>query len=380
MKLAITGFSNSGKTTVFNALTGLNLETTTYPTLISTHPEPHTGVVKIHDKRLERLATIYRRKKTVYATIEYVDFPGITSARSGGDTSQNIKVFDLIKGADAIVHVVRAFEDDTIIHPLGKTDPVRDVKSFETELVLGDLEFVEKRLERIELSAKKGKKQDESEKQLLLKCKDALEHEISLRNVSFCDEEKKLMPIYEFLSVTPEIIVLNIGEKDIGTEKVKNFQDEIENYFKEIHQDTIPPGSESDRPVITLCGKIEMEIAQLPHDEAKAFLVDLGIDEPAMHLLCKVSYDTLGLISFFTVGKKEIKAWTIKKSTEAQKAAGKVHSDMERGFIRAEVISYDNFIASDEDMVKAREKGLVKLEGKHYVVQDGDVINFKFNV
>jgi ribosome-binding ATPase YchF (GTP1/OBG family) len=213
-----------------------------------------------------------------------------------------------------------------------------------------------------------------------LKCKDALEHEVSLRNVSFSDEEKKLMLIYEFLSVTPEIIVLNIGEKDIGTEKVKNFQDEIENYFKGIHQDTFPPGSESDRPVITLCGKIEMEIAQLPHDEAKAFLVDLGIDEPAMHLLCKISYDTLGLISFFTVGKDEIKAWTIKKGTEAQKAAGKVHSDMERGFIRAEVISYDNFIASDEDMVKAREKGLVKLEGKHYVVQDGDVINFKFNV
>lgn len=380
MKLAITGFSNSGKTTVFNALTGLNLETTIYPSLISANPEPHTGVVKIPDKRLERLASLYKHKKTIHATVEYTDFPGITSATSGGNASQNMEVFDLIKGADAIVHVVRAFEDDIIAHPLGKTDPVRDVKYFETELLLGDLEFVEKRLQRIELAAKKGKKQDESEKQLLLKCKDALEHEISLRNVSFSDEEKKLMLIYQFLSTTPEIIVLNIGEKDMSTDKIKNFQDEIENYFKAINQDTTSPGIESHRPVITLCGKIEMEIVQLPHDEAKAFLDDLGIDEPAMHRLCRVSYDTLGFVSFFTIGKKEIKAWTIKKGTEAQKAAGKVHSDMERGFIRAEVISYDNFIASDEDMVKAREKGTIKLEGKHYIVKDGDIINFKFNV
>ncbi len=373
MKLTITGFSNSGKTTVFNALTGLDLDTSTYPTLTSAKIEPHIGIVKVPDKRLDKLSSVYKNRKTIYATVQYADYAGITSASSGGDTSQNTKVFDLIRDADAIVHVVRAFEDETIMHPLGGIDPVRDVKSFETELILGDLEFVEKRLESIELATKKGKKQDKSEKQLLLKCKEELEHEAALRNISFSDEERKIMSSFQFLTTIPEIIVLNIGEKDINTDRIKKIQEEMEDYFKGINQDTIPP-------VITLCGKIEMEIAQLPKDEAKAFLDDLGIDEPAMNRLCGVSYDALGLISFFTIGKGEVKAWTIKKGTEALKAAGKVHSDMERGFIRAEVISFDDFVSSGEDMVKAREKGLLRLEGKTYAVNDGDIINFKFNV
>ena len=373
MKLVITGFSNSGKTTVFNALTGLTLETTTYPTLVSSKIEPHIGIVKVPDKRLDRLSSVYKNRKTIYATVEYTDYLGVTSASSGGDASQNTKVFDLIKDADAIVHVVRAFEDEAIMHPLGEIAPVRDVKSFETELIFGDLEFVEKRLERIELASKKGKKQDESEKQLLLKCKKALEDEISLRNISFSDEERKIMLSFQFLSTIPEIIVLNIGEKDINTDRVKNIKNEIENYFKGKARDSIPT-------VIALCGKIEMEIAQLPETEAKAFLDDLGIEEPAMNRLCRLSYETLGLISFFTIGRDEVRAWTIKNGTEVLKAAGKVHSDMERGFIRAEVTSFDDFVSSEEDMVKAKEKGLVRLEGKTYPVKDGDIINFKFNV
>jgi hypothetical protein len=373
VKLAITGFSNSGKTTVFNALTGLNLETTTYPTLISPEVEPHTGVVKIPDKRLDKLSSVYKDKKTIYATVEYSDYLGITSVSSGGDASQNSRVFDLIKDAYAIVHIVRAFEDDSIIHPMGNIDPVRDVKSFETELILGDLEFVEKRLEKIELASKKGKGKDEAGKQLLHKCKKALEDELSLRNISFSEEEKRIMSSYQFLSRTPEIIVLNIGEKDINSDRIKKFQGEIEDYFKGKNQNITPP-------VITLCGKIEMEIAQLPQEDAKAFLDDLGIEEPAMHRLCRISYDALGLVSFFTVGKNEVKAWTIKNGTEALKAAGKVHSDMERGFIRAEVISFSDFVSSEKDMVKAREKGLLRLEGKTYIVKDGDIINFKFNV
>ncbi len=381
MKLAITGFSNSGKTTVFNALTGLNLDTTTYPTLISPEVEPHTGIVIIPDKRVDRLSSIYKRKKTTYATVEYSDYAGIVSASSGGDASQNSRVFDLIKDADAIVHVVRAFEDDSIIHPMGNTDPVRDVKSFETELILGDLEFVEKRLERIELATKKGKRQDDSGKQLLLKCKKVLEDELSLRNISFSEEEKRIMSSFQFLTTMPEIIVLNIGEKDINSDRIKKIQGEIEDYLdgklqsnlKEKNQNITPP-------VITLCGKIEMEIIQLKPEDAKAFLDDLKIEEPAMHRLCRISYDAPGLVSFFTVGKNEVKAWTIKKETEALKAAGKIHSDMERGFIRAEVISFSDFVSSEEDMVKAREKGLLRLEGKTYIVKDGDLINFKFNV
>jgi GTP-binding protein YchF len=369
MRLTITGFSNSGKTTVFNALTGLNLPTTTYPTVISPELEPHMGVVKIPDARVDRLSAIYNPKKTTYATVEYVDYAGITS----GDVSHNAKVFNLIKDADAVVHVVRIFEDESILHPLGSLDPARDVRSFESELILGDLEFVEKRLQKIEEQAKRGKKQDEADRHLLMKCKKALEDEISLRNLQFNEDEKRLMLPYQFLSTMPEIIVLNIGEKDISSEKVKNFQNEIESYFKGTGQSAIPP-------VLALCGKIEMEIAQLPPDEAKAFLDDLGIDEPAMHKLCHVSYDALGLIPFFTVGKDEVRAWTIKKGTNAQQAAGKIHSDIERGFIRAEAVHYKDFISSDGDMHKAKEKGLVRLEGKTYPVQDGDIINFKFNV
>lgn len=369
MKLTITGFSNSGKTTVFNALTGLNLTTTTYPTVISPDLDPQIGMVKVPDARIERLTTVYDPKKTTYATVEYVDYAGITS----GDIAQNAKVFNLIKDADAVVHVVRAFEDESIVHPMHSIDPVRDVKSFEAELILGDLELVEKRLQKIEEQAKKGKKQDEVDRQLLIKCKKALEDGISLRNLEFNDDEKRLMLPYQFLSTMPEIIVLNIGENDINAEKVGNFHNAIEMYFKETGQGATPP-------VLPFCGKIEMEIVQLPADEAKAFLDDLGIDEPAMRKLCRISYDALGLLSFFTVGKDEVRAWTIKKGTNAQQAAGKIHSDIERGFIRAEVVGYDDFIASEEDMVRVKEKGLARLEGKTYPVRDGDIINFKFNV
>lgn len=373
MKLAITGFSNSGKTTVFNALTSLNLETTIYPTLISAGAKPNIGIVKVPDKRVDELSSIFEPSKITYAAVEYIDYVGITSTAAGGDASQNTAVYNLIKDSDAIVHVVRAFEDESVSHPLGKTDPLRDIKSFGTELVFGDLEFVEKRLERMELAAKKGKKQDESSRPVLLKCREALENEMPLRNISFNDQEKRLMLPFQFLTTIPEIIVLNIGEKDINTDKVKKVQSEIEDFFQAQGLASVPP-------VIPLCGKIEMEIAQFSEDEARAFLDDLGIDEPAMNMLCRVSYDSLGLISFFTVGKDEVKAWTIKKKTEALNAAGKIHSDIERGFIRAEVVSFDDYISSGGEMVKARERGLVRLEGKTYSVKDGDIINFKFNV
>jgi len=373
VKIAITGFSNSGKTTVFNALTGLNLDTTSYPTLLPAEADPHFSVVKIPDKRVDKLSSIYKPKKTTYATVEYIDYLGITSVSSGGDPKQNSKVFNLIKDADAVLHVVRAFEDETVMHPSGNIDPLRDVRAFETELLLGDLEFVEKRIERIKTASKKGLKQDEPERKLLLKCKEALEKEVALRNISFTKEEKNIMFSLQFLSDKPVIIALNIGESDINTDKIKNLQIETGEYFKERNKEYV-------LQVITVCGKIEMELVQLSPDEAKAFLDDLGIDEPAMLRLCRISYNVLGLISFFTVIKDEVRAWTIKKDTEALKAAGKVHSDIERGFIKAEVVSFDDFISSDGDMAKAREKGLLRLEGKTYIVKDGDIINFKFNV
>jgi GTP-binding protein YchF len=373
MKLIITGFSNSGKTTVFNALSGQNLEATSYATSLAAAVDPHHGIVKIPDTRIDKLSSVYDPKKTTFATVEYIDFPGITTASAGGDVSQNVKVFNLIKDSDAVVHVVRAFEDESIMHPLGSVNPVRDVTSFESELILGDLELVEKRIENIKHQEKRGKKQDDADKKLLAKCRSALEEEKPLRNIEFRDEEKRLMLPYQFLSTIPEIILLNIDEGDLNSEKVKKYQNDITTYFKETGQGIIPP-------VVILCGKIEMEIAQLPSDEAEAFLEDLGIDEPAMNKLCRVSYEALGLISFFTVGQDEVRAWTIRAATHAQQAAGKIHSDIERGFIRAETVAYDDFISSGDSMTAVKEKGLARLEGKTYEVKDGDIINFKFNV
>ena len=361
MKIAITGLANSGKTTIFNALTGLNLETTIYPTLTA---EPHLGVVKVPDSRIEKLAAIYKPKKTTYATVEYVDYIGITK----GDIEQNKKVSDLIKDVDAVVHVVRGFEDESIVHPLGNVNPARDAETVELEMIFGDLELVEKRLERMEQGKKRGKKPDETEKKVLLKCKEILEKETPLRDIEFSEEEQKTMRNLQFMSIKPVVIVLNVSEKDLNSEETAGTTSELQKFFK---------GKQVK--VLNLCGKIEMEIAQLSPEEASAFLDDLGIHEPALNRLIHVSYDLLGLISFLTVGEDEVRAWTIKKGTDAQKAAGKIHSDIERGFIRAEVVSFDDFI-SHGSMSAAREKGLLRLEGKTYEVKDGDIINFRFNV
>lgn len=379
MKLAIIGLSNCGKTTVFNALTGQNLETTIYPTVSG---EPHFGVVRVPDGRVDRLAEIYKPKKIAHAAVEYIDYIGLTK----GDVEQNRKVFDLIKDADAIVHVVRAFEDDTVSHPLNEVNPMRDVETVELELIFGDLEFVEKRLARMEEGARRGKKPNEEEKRLLLKCKDTLEKEVPLRNIVFTEEEERAMKPLQFISIKPEVVVLNIGEGDLNSDKAKFIQEEAARYFEGGLHPPIPPlarggegGSVTRYSLLSLCGKIEMEIAQLSPDEANAFLDDLGIKEPALDKLIHVSYDLLGLISFLTVGEDEVRAWTIKKGTTAHRAAGKIHSDIERGFIRAEVIHYDDFIACGS-MAAAREKGLLRLEGKTSEVKDGDIINFRFNV
>lgn len=360
MKIAIIGLSNSGKTTVFNALTGLNIEATVYATVSG---EPNLGVVKVPDARIDRLSEIFRPKKTTNAVVEYIDYIGLTK----GDVKQNRKVFDLIKDVEAIVHVVRAFDDESVVHPLGNTDPSRDIETLELELIFGDLDLVEKRLERMdEAQKKRGKKPDESEKKLLLKCKESLMKETALRDVEFNEEELKAMRALQFMSTIPKMIVLNIGEKDLESDHVNDLRSSINERYQSI-------------PALTLCGKIEMEIAQLPPEEKGLFLEELGIDEPASNKLIKTCYQMLGLISFLTVGEDEVRAWTIRKGTDAVNAAGKVHSDISRGFIRAEVVSYADFIALG-NMHAAKEKGLLRLEGKTYEVEDGDIINFRFNV
>jgi len=361
VKIAITGLANSGKTTLFNALTGLNVETTVYPTVTA---DPHVGVVKVPDARLDRLSGIYHPKKTTHATIEYVDYIGLTK----GDMDQNRKVFDLIKDADAVVHVVRGFEDETVVHPMGGVDPRRDAETVELEMIFGDLELVDKRLERMEQAAKRGKKPDEAERKLLMKCKERLEKEQALRDVDFSEDEMRAMSHLQFMSGKPMVVVVNVGEGDISSGQTAAMVADIGRSF-----------SGRGVKVLSVCGRIEMEIAQLAPDEARAFLEDLGITEPALHRLIRESYELLGLISFLTVGEDEVRAWTIARGMNAQKAAGRIHSDIERGFIRAEVISYDDFMACGS-MAAAREKGLLRLEGKGYEVKDGDIINFRFNV
>lgn len=366
MKIAVTGLSNSGKTTVFNALTGLNIETTSYPNISG---EPTLGTVRVPDIRLDKLAEIFNPKKITYATVNFIDYLGLTK----GDKEQNRLVFDHIKDADAIINVVRAFEDDSVIHPLNKIDPISDYEILELELILGDLEFVEKRLQRIQEGEKKGKKAPIQERDLLLKCKSLLESERPLRTASFNEEEKMMMRPWQFMSDKPEIVVINLSEKDLNTSKQQDIESAINKIISEKEAST-------NMKIVSLCGKIEMEIAQLSKEDSVVFLQDLGINEPAREKLIKISYDMLGLISFLTYGEDEVRAWTIHKGDKSQKAAGKIHSDIERGFIRAEVVSYDEFILCGSSILKAREKGLVRLEGKTYEVRDGDMINFRFNV
>ena len=361
MKIAITGLANSGKTTIFNALTGLNLETTVYATVTA---EPHHSVVKVPDNRIDRLSEMYKPKKTTYATVEYVDYIGLTK----GDMEQNRKVFDLVKDADALVHVVRGFQDETVSHPIGAVDPQRDGETIELEMIFGDLELVAKRLERMEQGQKRGKKPDEGEKKLLLKCREILESEKPLRGADFSEEDLKAMRHLQFMSIKPEVIALNVDEQEVNSETTGKRVSDLQSFFK---------GRQAK--VLSMCGKIEMEIAQFSPEEARVFLDDLGITEPALDKLIRVSYDLLGLISFLTYGEDEVRAWTIEKGMNAQQAAGRIHSDIERGFIRAEVVSYDDFIAAGS-IHAAREKGHFKLEGKTYEVKDGDMINFRFNV
>jgi GTP-binding protein YchF len=363
MKIAITGLVNAGKTTVFNALTGQAVETTLYAT---TSGEPNMGVVKVPDPRIDKLTEIFNPKKTANSTVHYVDYLGLTK----GDMKQNRLVGEHLKDADALLHVVRAFEDDAVVHPLEKVDPINDINTIEIELLFGDIDLVERRIVGIAKAKKRGNQpENPDEEKALEKCKAALDAEKPLREVEFSEDEQKAMRHLQFMSIKPMIVALNIAEDDLGSDKTAALVKEAQAVF----------GDESSVTVTAMSGKVEMDIAELPADEAREFLDDLGIDEPALNKLIRVSYENVGLISFFTVGEDEVKAWSIKTDTDAVNAAGKIHSDIQRGFIRAEVVSYDDFITAGS-LSKARDVGTLRLEGKTYLVKDGDIINFRFNV
>ncbi len=358
MKVAIIGLASTGKSTLFQLLTGAAAQPP------AGRPEPRLGMARVPDSRVETLAGMYRPKKTTHATVEYVDVPGV--AKGEGAALVDLPA---LRGIDALVHVVRAFESDLVPHPDGSIDPLRDAKMLDLELILADLSTVDKRLERLEANIKKANRaEDGAERAVFLKMKEALEAERPLRELDLPDEDRRRLRGYSFLSEKPVLLVLNLGEG-----AVREAAAEVER---------LGLTAFAERPGLGLCpvsAPIEAEMAELTPDDARSFREDLGLKEPGLDRVIRTSYALLGLISFLTAGEDECRAWTIRKGTRAQQAAGTIHSDIERGFIRAETVAFADLVAAGS-VAACRDKGTLRLEGKEYVVQDGDVINFRFNV
>ncbi|MBO8158421.1 redox-regulated ATPase YchF [Thermosyntropha sp.] len=346
MQLGIIGLSMAGKTTIFELLTEtfdkqLNIGKT------------NTSMAKIPDNRVDFLSNLFKPKKTTYAQLEIVDIPGLIP---GGDKSATV-FLDAVRKADALLHVVRAYEDDI--------DPIKDIETVNYELLLADLDLIEKRIERI--NSNKKKNQMQKELMLLEKLKKALEEEKPLSSVEIDEEEKDIISNYQFLTTKPMLICLNVDESVLNGASYKD-REKLKAYLHEL-----------GIPMLEVSAKIEQEISQLNDEEKEIFMQEMGLTEPGIVKIARSMYERLGLISFFTVGEDEVKAWTIEKGTTAKKAAGKIHSDIERGFIRAEVIDYEA-LHEFKSIATVKEKGLFRLEGKDYIVKDGDIIHFRFNV